>query len=188
MVSYYKDFIVEIIDEPNYSFGSVDNSFVYDIEYFDKMYTYEFGSKHGIRISCNGEKIRSAIISGHGGQTGIHVKSYSIKNDAIFICCGSSIYSLTIPSLKLNWTKELDMVTCFGIYEFENDFIIHGEIDISRLTPGGDIKWQFSGRDIFVNIENKKEFEIAGDVIKLTDFGNFTYILDGNGKEIKKSN
>jgi hypothetical protein len=184
MISCYKDFTIEVINDGSYTHGSADNISSYEIEYYDGDSSHT-SSKHGIRISKDDEEISSAIICVGGGMTGIHKQAYIIKGDSIFICCGSMIYSLSLPILNLNWCKELDMATCFGIYEFENDFIIHGEVEISRLTETGDIKWQFSGRDIFVTLDGKKEFEIIGDTIKLIDFENYEYILDANGKEIK---
>jgi hypothetical protein len=184
MISSYKDFTIEVINDESYTHESVDNISSYNIEYGDGD-SYNSSSKHGIRISKDGQEISSSIIYEVGGSTTIHERSYLIKNDSIFICCGSMIYSLTLPMLKLNWCKELDMATCFGIYEFENDFIIHGEVEISRLSENGTIKWTFSARDIFVSMNGKKEFEIIGDTIKLIDFGNYEYILDADGNEIK---
>ena len=47
-------------------------------------------------------------------------------------------------------------MTNFTIYKFKDDFIIHGELEIFRITKLGDIKWSFSGKDIWVNIEGKQ--------------------------------
>ena len=51
---------------------------------------------------------------------------------------------------------------------------------------GGDIKWSFSGKDIWVNIEGKQEVEIKDDRIKLIDFENNEYEIDFNGIEISE--
>jgi len=185
MTTHYKNFKIEIINEPDYTPGSADNLITYALVYPDKTSDYRNLSKHGIRIMQDGKEISSALISAGGGFTGIHEKSFLIKNDTLFICCGSEVYSLEIPSLKLNWNKEIDTATCFEIYEFEDDFIVHGEVEISRVTNSGTIKWQFSGRDIFVSVNGKKEFEITGNTIKLTDFQNFQYALNSDGKQIK---
>ena len=184
MATDYKDFRIEVFDDESYTPNSTDNINSYKIEYIES--NDEFGiNQHGIRIFKDETEISSAIICEHGGGTGTHKNSYLIKDNSIRICCGFMIYSLNIPILELDWKKQLDMATCFGIYEFEDDYIIHGELEISRLTKSGDIKWQFSGRDIFVNINGKKEFEIIGKTIKLIDFGNYEYVIDENGKEIK---
>ena len=50
----------------------------------------------------------------------------------------------------------------------------------------GDIKWSFSGKDIWVNIEGKQEVEIKDDRIKLIDFENNEYEIDFNGIEISE--
>jgi len=182
MISYYKDFEVIVFDDQTYAINSTDNSTNYKQSYCENIGDL---NKHGIKINKDGIEISSAIICENGGGSTIHEKSYILKDNSIFICCGSKIYSLNIPLLTLNWRKELDSATCFGIYEFEGDLLIHGELEISRLTKEGLVKWKFSGRDIFVSMTGNKEFEIVGDKIKLFDFDNFEYLLDANGNEIK---
>lgn len=184
MVTVYKDFRIEVFNDESYKPGSSDNITSYNIEYIDNKDEYII-NQHGIRVFENKIEISNAIIRGQGAGTGIHRNSYVIKDDYILICCGSMVYSLSIPTLKLNWKKQLDMATCFGIYEFDDDFIIHGEVEISRLTKNGEIKWQFSSRDIFVTLDEKRSFDIVGKTIKLIDFENYEYVIDGNGKEIK---
>jgi hypothetical protein len=183
MIIHYKDFTVNIINENNYTFDSADNVLPYEAEYGSLNHLHS--NKHGIRILRDEHEISSAIICANGVGTSVHETSFIIKNDSLYICCGEQIFSLNIPSLTLNWNKEVDTATCFEIYEFENDFIIHGELEITRLTETGEIKWHFSARDIFVNINGKKEFEIIGNTIKLVDWGNYEYILDGDGKEVQ---
>lgn len=184
MVTDYEDFKIEVFNDESYTPGSSDNITSYNIEYIDNKDEFRI-NQHGIRVFENAVEISSAVIGGHGGGTTVHKNSYIIKNYSILICCGSMVYSLSIPTLKLNWKKQLDMATCFGIYEFDDDFIIHGEVEISRLTKNGEIKWQFSSRDIFVTLDEKRSFDIVGKTIKLIDFENYEYVIDGNGKEIK---
>ncbi|MDP9080536.1 MAG: hypothetical protein M3O71_24185 [Bacteroidota bacterium] len=174
---------IEIINDPGYSPQSSDNLRAYEMVHSHDSDQY-FSSKHGIIVSRNEKEICSAIILCAGGATGINEKSAIIKNGLIFICCGNSVCSLRLTNLTFNWLIEIDVATCFGIYEFENDFVIHGEMEISRITEEGKIVWQFSGRDIFVNIHGEREFEIIGDQIKLVDFLNNNYFLDKNGQEI----
>ncbi|MCQ6957984.1 hypothetical protein [Mucilaginibacter aquariorum] len=144
----------------------------------------QINSKYGVRVIKNDTETSSALVCSDGLSTTVHPTSYVIKNDIIFLCCGRHVYALDIPVLQLKWFKELDPATCIEIYSFEDGFIIHGEISISRVTLAGEIKWEFSARDIFVNLNGHKEFEITGGQIKLVDFENYEYILDANGKVI----
>jgi len=184
MTSTYKEFTIEVTNDDRYTTGSADNYPSYHYQYLSDIESW-FSAKHGIRVAKDETEIASAIIcETYGGSTTIHKRSYVLKDDAIFICCGAKIYSLQLPTLQLNWNKELDTATCFGIYEFENDFLIHGEMEISRLSADGVIKWKFSARDIFVSINGKKEFEIIGDKIKLIDFEDYEYTLNADGEVI----
>ena len=57
-------------------------------------------------------------------------------------------------------------------------------MDISRIDINGNIKWQFSGADIFVSTDGRPEFEINSDHIYLKDFNNTEYKIDFDGKLI----
>ena len=184
MISHYKDFEIQVDDDLSYTHNSADNIMSYDKAYIDDDKYYQPNSKHGIRVFENETLISSAIICESGGITSIHDRLFVVFGDAIFICCSDTVYALTIPHLELKWRKKLDSATCFEIYSFEGDLIVHGEISISRVTPEGEIKWEFSARDIFVNLNGHKEFEIIGGQIKLVDFENYEYILDANGEVI----
>jgi hypothetical protein len=180
----YKDYTIEIINDTCYTLNSTDNTRHYDKEYFKgKMNEDRFypTSKHGIRISQNGKEISSAIICEVGGATGIHDKSFAFTDDSILVCCCDKIYCLQLPRLSLNWRKRFDAATCFGIYDFDGDFLIHGELSVTRIDKDGNEKWNFIGRDILVTNDNTSAFEIYGDKIKLKDWEGYKYMLDKNG-------
>lgn len=178
----YKEFEIEVLNEPDYEPESVEDSNRYAAVHSDPEDTYRPNSKHGIRVSHDGAEIASAIVLGYAGATGIGENSYVVTDDVILICCSNQVYALALPELSLRWSKQLDFATCFGVYEFEDDFIIHGEVDISRITINGDIKWQFSGADIFVNLDGELSFDIVDREIKLIDFLGNKYTLNGDGE------
>jgi hypothetical protein len=86
--------------------------------------------------------------------------------------------------LELKWATQSDPATCFGIYKLQDDYIVHGEIEISRLDKEGNIKWQFGGSDIFVTFDADDAFKLNADHIALTDFYRIKYKIDFNGKII----
>jgi len=185
-----KQYIIKIENLPNYTLNSQDNIQEFKLQYFngsqneDRFYPT---SKHGIRIFENDEEINSAIICEVGGATGIHTNSFLIEEDNILICCCDKVYSLKIPDLSINWAKRLDPATCFGIYKFKGDLIIHGELQISRIDFQGNQKWKFGARDIFVTPDGEESFKIVGEIIKLKDWEGYEYILDESGNEIHNS-
>lgn len=60
--------------------------------------------------------------------------------------------------------------TDLGIHQFKNDFIVHGETQVNRINENGEIIWDFSVRDIFVNPDGKTEFKIIENRIELIDW------------------
>jgi hypothetical protein len=181
MTTRFKEYTVEVVDDPGFTPGSVDNSFNYDKAYFDHP-EYQATSKHGIKVTKDGQHITSAIICQTGGATGIHDNSFLITADYLLICCCDTVYSFKLPWLTLNWKKKFDAATCFAIYPFKDDFIIHGELEIKRVDMDGNVKWEFSAKDIFVTQDGKEAVKLIGDRIEVTDWDGDTYILNGDGQ------
>ena len=184
LISKYKDFIVEIIDDLNYTLKSRDNASNYDKVYSDAG-GFQPTSKHGIRLHRNGSEYASAIICEAGSATGIHKDSFVIHEDHLLICCSDKVYSLQLPDLTLNWSNRFDMATCFAIHRFRNDFIVHGEVEVKRIDVNGNIKWNFSAKDIFVVPDGADALKIDADKIELTDWAGNKYLLDEKGRVIK---
>lgn len=182
----YKNFEIEVFDDPNYILNSAENLIQYNKVYYhgnnyqERFYTT---SKHGIIIKKFEIQISNAIICEIGGATGIHENSFIIQDDKIWICVCNKIYCLDIPSLELIWQKEFDQFTNFYIYKLEKDFLIHGELEIFRITKEGGILWSFGGQDIWINPEGHNELTIEENRIRLFDFASNEYIIDFDGKE-----
>ena len=94
-------------------------------------------------------------------------------------------YSTEIISSNLpNFFREAyspDQGTCFEIYKYQDSYIIHGELEISRLDKDGKILWQRSGADIFTTQDGKDDFRIMKNYILATDWENRKYKFDFNG-------
>lgn len=142
-------------------------------------------SKHGIVVFRDDERIKSAIIGASGGSTGIHDTAVIIENDRLLICCADSVFCLSIPSLELLWHTIADTATCFEIFKYEDAYIVHGELNISRLGRNGNIRWQQSGADIFTTVDGKDDFIMTQDFILARDWENREYKFDYNGHVIK---
>lgn len=185
MNSYqYKGLTIEVLDEPTYKFGSADNNFTYSKHYFGDGATKYPTSKHGIKIYQEDQIIDSCIVIGSGGATGIHQNSSILDNEKLLISCCDTIFCLTLPSLELKWKTQADQATCFQIFKQQDDYIVHGELQVAKLDKDGKIKWEFGGTNIFVSIDNEEEFKIENDGILLTDFGKTKYKIDFDGNLI----
>jgi hypothetical protein len=178
----YKDLIIELTDEPTYKLGSIDNDFNYSNFYLSEKSEFIPTTKHGIKIYQQNQLVDNCIVIGFGGATGIFQNSSVIDNDMLVICCSDTVFGFALANLELKWKTQADQFTCFQIFKLQNDFIIHGESQITRLDRQGNKKWEFSGEDIFVSKENQEAFKIESDGILLTDFSNTKYKIDFNGK------
>lgn len=188
MRKLYKTFEIKIFEEQNSGINLTENSNLYPKIYFDENYDknrFIRANKYAITISESGLEISSAIIGKTNSATGIYENSFIIEDDTIWVSISNTIYCLSIPALNLIWQKEFDIAVNFGIYKLANDFLIHGELLIFRITKEGEILWEFGGRDIWVNLKNKKEFTLEKDRIRLFDFESNEYVLDFNGNLIE---
>jgi hypothetical protein len=179
----FSEYQIDILDEPAISLDSTDSLFTYDKIYFDRT-AHSPTSKYGIRVSKDGQYISSALICETGGSTGVYDNSFIIAGKVLLICCCNSVYSFKLPELRLSWKKKFDSATCFAIYPFKDDFIIHGELAISRIDPDGNVKWNFFGKDIFVTQDGTNAIILTEDRIEVTDWTDNKYILNDNGQPI----
>lgn len=177
----YKDFTIEVIDEPTYINGSEDNNFNYSKTYLADFEGQTPTSKHGIKIYRENQIIESCIVIGTGAATGVYQNSTLVDNDRLLICCCDSVFSLSLPNLELHWRTQADLATCFQIFLHQSDYIVHGELQITKLDKDGNKKWEFAGADIFVSIDNEEVYTIESDGILLTDFAKTKYKIDFDG-------
>lgn len=191
MVKYYKSFRVEIIDELESGLDAFELEALYQNQYPKDLMIPEQKFKptsiHGINISTNGVQIVNALLSETAGKTIISEDSFIIKHDYLYIICSNYVYCLDIKTLSCKWRNQFDWATCFGIYEFADAMVVHGESTITMLNSKGNTIWSFSGDDIFLNTEGEQAFKIHNHQIQLVDFNGNHYTLNANGELIKKA-
>lgn len=137
----------------------------------------------GVKVYQNGILINSALIGvSSGGRTSISGSSSIIEEDRLVLCCSNTICCLSVPEMKMLWQTEADTATCFQIFKYEEDYIVHGEMDISRLDKNGVIIWQASGEDIFVMQDDGEGFTMKEDHIYAKDFCGKEYKIGYDGK------
>lgn len=175
-----RDFRIELFKEDIYSPGSADNVNEYDFVYLGEDNNYT--TAVGIKVYAADCLFRTAIIGSIGGRTGVHHTSHIWEPDRVIICCSDTIFCLSIPDLYLVWKTRADLATCFQIFKLGEDYIVHGELEISRLRYDGQIIWQQSGRDMFTRLNAiKDDFVIIENYIIATDWDNTKYKFDFDG-------
>ena len=179
MQRQYKEYTIEMYIEKMYNPKSADNVTKYDHYYAtDDVERFQL-SQHGVRIINSGDEIIIQVcVAASGGGTTIHDTSFVIADDTLSLCCADTVFSLTLPELILRWKTKADDVTAFEIFRHSDGFIVHGEMEITRLDENGRIVWQFSGPDIFTTPTGRDYFRIDGNRIYAANWDNVTFELD----------
>ncbi len=178
----FEDNTIHCFEDPTYSTNSTDNIHGYDLVFCEDK-EYRSTVKYGIFSYIGDTLIKSAIIFGYGGATSIHKDTVLLMDSSLILCICDSVVSLSLPELSLNWQKKCDDVTCFRIFPFENDFLIHGELTITRIRKTGEIVWQRSGSDIFVLPNGGENLKIENGVIFAESWDGRKYRFKGDGTE-----
>jgi hypothetical protein len=170
---------IGLVNETLYNPESSDNVIEYNKFYSDKPYSeYAYPTMHGVFALIDDAVVNSACVCASGGHTGIHSNCSILNNDRLLICCASKVFCLTVPNLELLWSTKADSATCFEIFKFEDSFIIHGELEISRLDPHGKALWKFSGSEIFTTPTGKEDFKINAGLVEATTWDGVKFCLD----------
>jgi hypothetical protein len=181
-MEFLEKYQIEIYVDETYRSGSTDNLNTYNFEYFNET-EYQLTTQIGIKLYENGNIKYSAIIGSDCGATTVHENSTIIEENRILICCSNTIFCLSKPELKLLWKTVADEITCFEILKKEDFYIVHGEIEITKLNNEGEILWQKSGADIFTNMNEKDNLEITEKYIIAKDWDNRIYKFNYDGNE-----
>jgi hypothetical protein len=153
-------------------------------EHFHVVDESRCSSIFGIDIFRKDRKIASAAIGSSGGSSVLHETAMVVEKDRILLCCSDSVFCLSIPLLALLWRTKADAATCFQIFRYKESYIVHGELEISRLDQNGNILWQRSGRDIFVTPDGQECCLLAEQHILATDWEYNRYVLDYENGQI----
>jgi hypothetical protein len=129
---------------------------------------YGLTSIHGILLDDD----PIALFGKDGGATGVHAHSALWLDERLYLAIGNAVVCMTLRPYALLWSLEVDWATCFGVhFHPETDALLaHGELQITRFTPQGQILWQASGRDIFTG-----SFSLGLQHVEVVDFYNDIY-------------
>ncbi|MDY0217187.1 MAG: hypothetical protein RBS19_09545 [Bacteroidales bacterium] len=154
--------------------------------------TGELSSLLAIEITNNRGDTTSCLITGIDGGSYLYIaddknKSQSVKllSDNLILSLGFTFFSFSIDKQEIEWKLRPDMAEVFEFYDLHDDYLLRGELEIHRITRNGNVKWSYGGRDIWVNIDGKKEVHIENDKIILTDFEGNVYVIDFNGQTLE---
>lgn len=138
------------------------------------------GSVCAVRATREGGAGWERLLSAGGGATAVHDRSALVLEGILFVAVGDSVAALRIDGGEAVWTRRADSATVFGLHPSSRGdaLIVHGELAVSRWTPGGVREWERSGRDIFtgglsVTPAGIEVFDFNDDRILLSEAGEF---------------
>ncbi|NVJ66385.1 MAG: hypothetical protein HWE16_07835 [Gammaproteobacteria bacterium] len=178
----FEDYLITIKDVTSFESNSKQESEDSVLEYIrDPEAKSHYSSIYNVEIT--GSFNRSIRLVGNGGATGVNKNSAVIIDQSLYVAIGDAVLSIALPDLTLNWAKQVDEATCFGVFLVENEesLISRGELQIKRLKLTGDVEWEFSGKDIF-----SEWFIIEEDIIEVADFNKDEYHLNIKTGELVK--
>lgn len=183
----YKNFEIELLYDSNNNsnLNSIIKSKNSQINFDSEKENVVYKSRHYIVVKEFGIEISNITIYQTNNISGIFEDTFIIEDDKIWVISDNTIYCVEIPSLKLIWHKEFDLVTNISIHKLRNDFIVRGELLIFRISKSGKIIWSFGGRDIWFNPEGYNELTIEENTIRLFDFQSNEYVLNFDGNQIE---
>ena len=167
MLIPHGEYLLRIVNDPNYTLRSVDNLRNYErVSCLGEGGSY-LSSGHAVVVERDEEEIASHLLVADGGASGVHPHCALVHNRRVYLAVGRWICALEIPTLELVWKTQVDWATCFGVYISEKHecLISHGELQIARLEWDGEIRWQSSGADIFTGA-----FSLRADEVEAEDF------------------
>ena len=177
---YKNPYQIEIIDETNLDDNQKALTCYQERQPYDRK-VGEYDQLIGIRIYENEEPIGKVLLVADTYNV-LSEKGVLLDGDRLLVACGYEVFCVLLPTLELLWHTQVDMATCFQIVAYQEDYITHGEVEISRLNKQGEILWQFSGKDIFVSpTERTSAFKMTPQGIDLIDFNYEEYHIDYKG-------
>lgn len=179
-IYHYKEYEIYVGEAPPHSYNSTDNKpydKIIDIE------NSEFNKCIEIKVDLLGEVHTVLIIASPHTPT----KSFvALHHDGLFLMLNETLCIFDPGNLEISRKLEIfPMGTMFEIYPYGEDYILYGELEIYRISSDLKVKWEFSGRDIFVRYEgNEPALEMREDKMCLYDFSNNYYEISYDGKLI----
>jgi len=183
MTLYSKAFKVNIKKDNAYRIGSSNNE---PYELVLNTYCYEHSNYYetlSIAIDNYASERRIAIL---GTMFTEDQESAILTDNDLIVLVDSALIVIDCHTLGLKANKELPEGVYFSIHDFDDGYIVYGELEIVKVSaaPEYNVEWAFSGADIFVTQDKSRPFEIKGDVVYLRDWNGQEYAVSRNGKEL----
>lgn len=135
-----------------------------------------------LRISSSEDSLTLGIIVSYLTQ---EINCASLEGNILTILANDSILRFNLLTKDLTQFVEVPGFDCgISIHRVEDGYILYGEMEIIMITNDLEVKWRYSGRDIFITIDGSCAFELKKDAIYLRDFEGNQYVVSYEGTTI----
>ena len=172
---------IEIDRDNTYNINTI-NKGNYDIVYnLDEYNQDEYYAIISVKVNLYYDNYKIALI---GGAVDANNNISILDENVLIVLQNDAITKINVLDGSIILHKHLySYGDNFEIYKIKNGYIIYGEGEITMLDKEFEIKWTFSGADIFVNDSRLKAFSICeDDTIELYDWQDNFYRINFNGE------
>lgn len=135
-----------------------------------------------IHVSSADSEYHLAII---GSYLSSECDFASLEGSILTLLLNDSLHRIDLLSGTLiRYEKVPDFDCGIGLYRIPDGYILYGEMEVIMIDYDLTVKWRYSGRDIFVSIDNSIAFEMREDGIHLQDFEGNKYTVSYEGKTL----
>jgi hypothetical protein len=103
--------IIELVNEPTYSFGSADNVRTYPRERHLAP-GCAISSIHGVLL----DGVPIAVFANGGGASSVHDHSAIVVNGLLYFALGDRVVCMSVSPIDVRWSLQVDPATCFGVH------------------------------------------------------------------------
>jgi hypothetical protein len=144
---------------------------------YNKKYELQdprFRPSIGYGLTCHPGNETCMVLAGGGGGA-LTTQSIIICDSICWLAIGDQVVCFGLPTLEMNWHRKCDDTTCFEIFlsPDEEGLVVHGELEVSKISFGGDCIWSVSGKDIFTG-----GFWVHQNHIEAIDFNEEKYSIN----------
>ncbi|MBL9085921.1 MAG: hypothetical protein JNM10_02160 [Planctomycetia bacterium] len=176
-------YVLEVIDEPTFTFGSADNVRGYAVE----LRLEPDGEPTVVRgVTCTEDGVvrGSVVVGARGGGVGIDPRTVACVADRCVVAVGDRVAALRLPELALLWHANADEVVCFGVLAAPDGrhVIAFGELSVACFGLDGVRTWTFGARDVL-----RGDPVLDGGTLEVEDVGGTRYRIDlatGRGRRV----
>lgn len=135
-----------------------------------------------VRVSSTMTEYRLIII---GSYLSSEHDFASLDGEILTLLLNDSLHRIDLHNGTLIQYEEVPGFDCgIGLFRISDGYILYGEMEIIMVDHDLKVKWRYSGRDIFVAMDDSVAFELREDAIYLQDFEGNKYVVSYEGKTL----